>query len=247
MCNLNIDKTYTIVSDKVLFLKNNLAGIEFEYPKKKCLSTSEFTEYLQMTYFSIEQNIESTCDYIESNHLSNRRFENLKRISKQLIEMQTIIANDLFKLGSTRNNEFEDFYNDIIYDISNTNLIQNPNNKQLNDFNNYIAEIRNLSTPQLKPKNNHEQTLWFRVGLLFATGEIEKLIEIYSSNATQISISLGNKSFRPYITESISKSTVGNKNIFSNRNKMQKITDYCKKHNIIVTPEFLKELNNNKL
>jgi hypothetical protein len=98
--------------------------------------------------------------------------------------------------------------------------------------------------PLTSVKDNFTTSNWFKVGLLFANGEMDILRTKFNNNATQISKHLyGDKwgSYRPYISESIAKTT--NKNIFSNQSKLQKINDYCISENIPRVEGFIKHLN----
>lgn len=90
----------------------------------------------------------------------------------------------------------------------------------------------------------YKESAWFKIGLLFATGEMEDLLSKFDSNGTQIAEYLGNKKgLRPYITESIgiNKST-SEKSVFSNSGKMNKIILHCEQNNIPIVPAFLELL-----
>lgn len=96
-------------------------------------------------------------------------------------------------------------------------------------------------------KNNataHKNKNWFKIGLLFANGEMDILLKKYNSNGAQIAKHLGNQTgFRPYITESIGvKKETSKQSIFSDRKKMQIIIAHCETENIIVIPDFIKRL-----
>jgi hypothetical protein len=99
-----------------------------------------------------------------------------------------------------------------------------------------------VSNPKiLKGNLDYKKEAWFKIGLLFATGEMDALLLKFDSNGTQIAKNLGNKKgFRPYITESIgiNKST-SVKSVFSNKDKMNKIILHCEENNIQVVPSFL--------
>jgi hypothetical protein len=85
-------------------------------------------------------------------------------------------------------------------------------------------------------------SLWFKVGLFFANGQISQLIENYKNftmpNFTAISKELGNINYRPYISESINNTNISDKNIFSNNRKVQTIIKYCEINNIIISEDF---------
>jgi hypothetical protein len=96
----------------------------------------------------------------------------------------------------------------------------------------------------LKEELKYKESAWFKIGLLFATGEMEDLLSKFNFNGTQIAEYLGNKQgFRPYITESIgiNKST-SEKSVFSNISKMNKIILHCEQNNIKVVSSFFELL-----
>lgn len=101
------------------------------------------------------------------------------------------------------------------------------------------AEInpqKNKSTTEIIKKN--EQKNWFKVGLLFATGEITTLLKTFDNNASAIARHKGNNSFRPHITESLGASKkTSNQSVYFPAN-FKVIYNYCKENNIIITPEF---------
>lgn len=82
---------------------------------------------------------------------------------------------------------------------------------------------------------------WFKIGLLFATGEMDKLRKDFDGVSTKIAKHLGNeKGYRPYISESLGvKSTISKKSVFSDRKKMEKIILHCEISNIPVIQHFI--------
>ena len=93
-------------------------------------------------------------------------------------------------------------------------------------------------------KSDYKNEAWFKIGLLFANGEMDTLLRTFKSNGTQIANHLGNKNgLRPYITESIGvKKKISNKSVFSDRGKMDKIILHCNENNIPVVSAFLELL-----
>jgi hypothetical protein len=102
-------------------------------------------------------------------------------------------------------------------------------------------------TERKKSKANLVDKLWFKIGLSFATGEMETLIVKHSTantpNCTAIAKELGNKHFRPYISESISKSSASDKNIFSSPRKLSLIYKHCTELDLQMTENFIKLVN----
>lgn len=93
-------------------------------------------------------------------------------------------------------------------------------------------------------KDETERTLWFKVGKLFANGEMDSLLKKHSHynvpNCSAISRELENASFRVYILESLNARNENNKNIFSCKSKVSYIEDYCKNKNIPIVESFKK-------
>ncbi len=91
---------------------------------------------------------------------------------------------------------------------------------------------------EFEPYKNKENEIWFKVGLLFATGEMASLFEKHKSSR-RISIELygdGYKGYRPYISSSRSKThenSISNKNIYSSYYKMKFIIEHCKKTKLL--------------
>lgn len=96
------------------------------------------------------------------------------------------------------------------------------------------------NSPQLGKTEDYKTKIWFKVGLLFANGEMDKLKTQFNSNATQIAKHLNNTSYRPFISESISKTNESDKNIYANPNKLLKICNHCIENSIPMTDCFKK-------
>ncbi|HXH18882.1 MAG TPA: hypothetical protein VNJ07_07330, partial [Chitinophagales bacterium] len=89
--------------------------------------------------------------------------------------------------------------------------------------------------PKQKNRADYTKTNWFKIGLKFANGEMDKLLEKH--NPTQVAKNLGNENgYRPFISATLGK-TKGN-NIYASRDKMEKIQAYCQENNIATTPHF---------
>ncbi|MNF11520.1 hypothetical protein D3C80_2127540 [compost metagenome] len=74
------------------------------------------------------------------------------------------------------------------------------------------------------------------------------LLKSNNQNFTKTAILLGNKNFRPFISETKNNSTTNNKNIYSNKEKLRKIYDHCMENNIKIHTDFQKiyKLNESK-
>jgi len=94
---------------------------------------------------------------------------------------------------------------------------------------------------KLEEKLLYRNTLWFKVGISLANGEIDNLI-LEGNNSTQIAKILGNKNYRPYISESIGNANKSDKNIYKNSPKMLIIYHHCIENEIDMTFSFKKKI-----
>ena len=126
--------------------------------------------------------------------------------------------------------------------------------------NNILKFIEGLAAKETIDSNKNETAkdedkVWFKVGLLFANGTMEKYYNInekgelsFKVNYTspKIAMELGNDGYKKYILATIQnydiKNTNGNKNIFNSRDNMYKIIAYCKQHKIDVVPYFIERM-----
>ncbi|MDB0040611.1 hypothetical protein N9E81_00350 [Algibacter sp.] len=110
-----------------------------------------------------------------------------------------------------------------------------------------VANITEVTGIEIKEnlshfKNDYSDKYWFKIGLLFATGEMDDLLKANDRNATKIAKELGEANLRPYISDSIGQNLNSDKNIFGSREKMSNIINYCKENKISIIPGFIKRL-----
>lgn len=107
-----------------------------------------------------------------------------------------------------------------------------------------IREITNIESEKkiAKTQKNYCEYFWFKIGVLFATGEMLNLLEQNDFNATKVAELLGNKNLRPYISDSLGSNLDSDKNIFSSHDKMIKIISYCEEKEFLIAPDFISKL-----
>lgn len=100
------------------------------------------------------------------------------------------------------------------------------------------------SSKENKRRAHYAETHWFKIGVKFANGEMDKLLEKYNYSATQVAEKLGNiDGYRPYISATANhKINKSDKNIYGSINKMDKIHAYCTENNITPKPHFIAAL-----
>lgn len=107
----------------------------------------------------------------------------------------------------------------------------------------YKKCLQSLPSPKSKKSSNkdYQKHNWFEIGLLFAKGEMDVLIEKFESNATKIAKHLykdKHEGYRPYISESINDTIQSDKNIFGSQKKINQLIKYCDQNNIKMTNRF---------
>jgi hypothetical protein len=184
--------------------------------------------------------------------------EELKRVNSSAYN--NIIVKKAFKVQDSGSSEYllegtipskviiklDEFENHI----SSANAIMDYITIQLN---NYSDSLEN-GKPK-KDKKNYKDYVWFKVGLLFADGTMEKYYKVTdigflklkdNFTAPKVAIDLGHEGYEKYILATLnnynSNSDSKKKNIFSSREKMEKIIDHCNKKNIPINPYFISRL-----
>lgn len=112
------------------------------------------------------------------------------------------------------------------------------------DFDLFLKkELEEFNSPKETTQSEDKKDyLWFKVGLVFATGEVFQLYEEEGGNFTNLAKRISKskyKSYRPYISESWNNSTPSDKNIFSNSKKIDAIIKFCHKKGIKISDSFL--------
>jgi hypothetical protein len=98
----------------------------------------------------------------------------------------------------------------------------------------------------------YKLSTWFKVGLLFAKGELN---EYYNHNKTgfksgysalKVATELGDEGYNKFILSTINNYPLNNtnadKNIYNWKNKMDKIIKHCNDYNIVIDEYFLTRL-----
>ncbi len=168
----------------------------------------------------------------------------------------SLLSRDLLEIQYYIN---QHFYKGIPDDFSH---VHSPNNKYQNQgtpsnqvlahvfwyYYKWLVSLNQKETDADKYDNSYQNKDWFKVGLKFANGELDELFEVSKikkiiPNFSDIARQLGNKSFRPYLSESYNSRTgESNKNIFANEGKITKLLNYCKLNDIEVVASFYQRI-----
>jgi hypothetical protein len=214
---------------------------EFEKRFKKSLMAAEFLEMEKNECFNIlYTEIPNSEIIITSNWKIPFNFNDLLEIQEYANKTILRGIENCLDFIHSPNNKYQikdkippQVYAQTLYEYYNW---LNSGFKSDKDKDNVLINIEKINT----------DSLWFKVGLFFANGQISQLIENYKNitmpNFTAISKELGNINYRPYISESINNTNISDKNIFSNNRKVQAIIKYCEINNIIISEDFKKRV-----
>jgi len=145
---------------------------------------------------------------------------------------------------------YKNMYLDVYYRIN----YQYELKTFFDSFLNLLNEIKEpQSSNQSKNDNNHNEN-WFKVGLLFATGEIQefrnKNKELNYREITEHFFKnedlKAEKKYRPYISATLGANK-NDKNIYRKQSKMKIIKEHCLKYDIQMCGEFEEKIKDLKL
>ena len=115
-----------------------------------------------------------------------------------------------------------------------------------------VKNESSVSAEQLQAHQNlnkikkDKDKLWFKAGVLFANGEIDKLKIKHNNIVPRIVEEIGEE-YNKYILATLNEygkkgyNSNSDKNIYLHMGKMEKIILYCQNHNIEITDNFLKK------
>ena len=229
--NENLENAYRIFckrrsiyfKDEVQEIFENEIKIEFDK-----INASELpTNY---TYLKFIKEIA----LIEALREISRLFSNNARLLAMVYELNEF---DNFEIRVHGNLALEDYPNfkvlhSKLYPANYTNTIGNTKDKEIDlDLKDYTKEV------------------WFIVGCLIATGEMEILLQKHKS-ATQVAKILKIEKSRPYITDSKYnlknngfQNVERNTNIYNDYDKILKIYNYCSQNKKSMTDNFIEIYN----
>lgn len=217
-------------------------------------------QYLQMLCDGLKLHRNYLADYLireqklaEDQHITKKEFLNrvynviedfkLIRDNKSLESLDISAQLILTSLGKYDYNEInKDFtlLSEAFHQAFDFEQIDEP---QVFDLQEWAIEVQQAKKEKEAIYTSKDlEKIWFKVGLLFATGEINELLSMFKSCTQIAKFKYGDnwKSYRPYISESKSKTNLNRKNIFSDQLKINKLTQYCTHNNLPICSDFLK-------
>jgi hypothetical protein len=234
--NLNTYLTEYEDNSKSEFLKKELAKIQlystalhkisraiigYDRPKNATIRSGEEL-LLKQQHFKVYDNIVSNIDLSKGDFFG-------QQLKTCLISIDCVKLENYIKSASLISKFISDeFKYDNSSALTNTD---SSNSFNKNKFDQVISE------------DKFTDKIWFKAGVLFASGKVLELYEKYKSEKghfLKITLELGFKNTdRPYFSETLNNSTNDPKNIFKDFNKMTIIHKYCVENDISLSIKFV--------
>lgn len=229
------------LKQKSIHYSTMLEYLDRSEPKEKIIKD------LQVLCFEINNTLRKTIDYLqlkENLNILNSKREKIYIYSKDLNETLHKCINELKTFGTTELVDYDKLYFDYLELTpkanKETSIYAYEIEKEFKEF----IKIEVVEQKENKAKKDKTNELWFIVGVKFATGEMQKLYKEMDLNATQTAKHLGNNSYRPFISESVSNTNKKPQNIYSRKKKdINLILEYCKTNNLEVCQDFKDKTN----
>ena len=217
--------------------------------------STTLSDYKANYQANLETFIKEYEDNTESIFLQNE-LEKYKKLLENLIKQKT--TNDSFGFQALGSQTFEEYINGLkLKDIG--IILEKLENyitstKRIIEFITEEIDTKSGSVKTIKKVGDtkYKSTIWFKVGLLFAKGELNKY---YNKNkkgfkvgfsALKVAEELGNETYEKNILATVNNYPKDNsnaaKNIYNSKDKMDKIIKHCKDNNIIIDEYFFSRL-----
>lgn len=205
---------------------------------------------------------------VDKSQISNILIDSEIKAVEKIVEYSSFINEDIFyvdfeviRLDSIKIEKIQKFIYNLNRGIDlNTDYISFPKSWSQRKWSNYnivvaetiwlyynwlkellVQEYYEIKSKDIEKKSDkYLANYWFIVGLAFAKGEIGS--EECLKSSSELARAMGNKNFRPYLSESINNSNVNDKNVFSDSDKINKIILYCEEENIEIDEYFFKKV-----
>lgn len=206
------------------------AIIAYNRPKNATIRSGKEL-LLKQQHFKVYDDIVSNIDLVEGDNFGQQLEPGLISIDCVKLENYIKSASLILKFIS------DEFKHD------NSSALTNTNSSNSFDKSKFDQRI---------PEDKFTSTIWFKVGLLFAKGELNQYSNSNKSgfkkgySALKVAKELGNKSYEKYILATInnypSDNVNGDKNIYNSKDKMDKIIVHCNENQVIVDDYFKSKL-----
>jgi hypothetical protein len=233
------------------YLKNRLL-----FDKSK-LFLSQFT--FEKRVENLEKLLKNKIDKESRNDIFRVEYDKIRK-SKINRDSKKTFDKTIFKILVVAERISQEKHNEFyssIFDIEITILAEDTSNYEeyLNDLQeeNKKQFGNNKEISNIQPDDKYLNEIWFKVGLLFAKGELN---EYYNSNrkgfkegysapivAKELECLKFEKNILATINNYSSNKSSGSKNIFNSQDKMNKIIKYCNENQITIDDYFLSRLH----
>ncbi len=209
--------------NEYLYFGFNDAFTKLFFESQKAENCNIENDELISDYWSLLYQIDIDIDKGEFNNVN---ILNNEMFNKELKEVSILLNYRSHEFGEFETTEYSE-YRVTISDITNKSLI-------------------GTTKDAIQKNDSYKNQIWFVVGLKFATGEMYDLLKSNNQNFTKTAKLLGNKNFRPFISETKNNSSKSNKNIYSSKEKIRKIYIHCIENQIEMHKDFQTVYNLNE-
>ncbi|MEH6512965.1 MAG: hypothetical protein V7734_07675 [Maribacter arcticus] len=245
-------------------LVNNFDALDVPFPDY-CKSVEGWCDFLQIEISENYLSLPIDDKFFYLNYLKNKiKLETGELKKKTLVELLNFYDVNSDILDYEKNKPLKDLLNLSFKSITGLEnlkkfrdlhreyyqyLLNIERNGILNHVNGLIEVLENRS--KAPNKRYYKNSNWFKVGVLFASGEMEKYCIIPDKgkilfkvefNPPKIAKDLENLSFEKNILGTISEYSSKDKNIFYSKENMLKIISHCNENGISVKPYFTNRL-----
>lgn len=201
-------------------------------------------ENLKSICYEIDWHINQSIEFAKTNYLREERIVLLIEHGKRLKKIQKTYEKELIKLSSKRDLENEYELNTAFdFDL-------NPK-REIIPLENAVEIENRIRRAVSQIKKPFTEEAWFKVGLCFAEGKMEKYLlnGVMNPNwsarkiAEELNLPECQKYFLGTLNNYDSTKSNSSKNIFNNLNNIEKIIEYCNDNKISISESFRNRYN----
>lgn len=205
----------------------------FPSPKNKYLPRITF----EIGRDSVKTNLDEIIDEVNRNG-QDAYLDEIQKLPKEIQvnkfkEVLSSIARIKYSNNTNELDNIKELYTELRDNISNTESCTRANfETKDNEFN------------RKENKKEYKKHVWFKVGLLYATIDMETLIEKFNRVPIKVAVHLGFPSYEKYILATMNnyKGNNSSKNIYHSKERMENIIQHCKENNMNVRNHFFNKL-----
>lgn len=247
--NVKFNTFKTFIQDEIRSANQKIKWFNPITERKNTTPLKQYIEFLEVDFEDTSENAfknkyKESLDKMNFNKfLIEQQKKNYQPQLDKILEIEETILNPIEKIEFLKI-EKQKYLSDLTSDafvISGTIGFPDMELFMDREISNRIKEIELSKVVKLK---KYLHTIWFQVGLLFANGEMDKLIIKHTidkvPNPNGIARELGHPNYSKYILATLNNysGANGDKNIYNNPDKIRTIYEHCQENKIEMTERF---------